>query len=224
MKIIIQCAGRKHNGGYWQTKDGELVAFVANPTANVPVFHGIYASPDDDIPDQNTTWRKQVLDYNILHEHKKNNPFDIYPAYCLYENRVYQELVKKFGLDSVYILSAGWGLIRSSFLTPKYDITFQSKAEDFQRRRKSDRYNDFCMLPENTKETVIFLGGKDYVPLFCSLTTHIQSKKVVFYNSSIHPNALGCCLKHYDTNIRTNWHYACALEIINGSLRMDECC
>jgi hypothetical protein len=40
-------------------------------------------------------------------------------------------LVEKFGIEKVFILSAGWGLIRADFLTPNYDITFSGSAEAF---------------------------------------------------------------------------------------------
>ena len=45
-------------------------------------------------------------------------------------------MVNRFGLDSVFILSAGWGLIPARFLTPAYDITFSQvpKPERWKRR------------------------------------------------------------------------------------------
>ena len=41
------------------------------------------------------------------------------------------------GLDRLYILSAGWGLIPGDFLTPNYDITFSAaqNVQRFKRRR-----------------------------------------------------------------------------------------
>ena len=52
------------------------------------------------------------------------------------------QLVEIFGIDNVYILSAGWGLIRASFLTPNYDITFSAPAGAYNLRRKYDQYCD----------------------------------------------------------------------------------
>jgi hypothetical protein len=64
-------------------------------------------------------------------------------------------------------LSAGWGLIRTDFLTPCYDITFSQSAEGYKRHRKADRYQDFRTLPARSDEDIVFFGGKDYVRLFC---------------------------------------------------------
>jgi hypothetical protein len=60
-------------------------------------------------------------------------------------------------------------------------------AEGYKRRRKTDRYDDFCMLPGHTDEEILFFGGKDYLPLFCSLTDAIRGTKIVFYNSATTP-------------------------------------
>lgn len=54
--------------------------------------------------------------------------------------------MRKFGLDNVMILSAGWGLIPAQFLTPRYDITFSASAEPYVRRRKNQAYEDFIWL------------------------------------------------------------------------------
>ena len=106
----------------------------------------------------------------------KSNPLRLLPAYQLYENKTYGLLVDRFGSESVYILSAGWGLVRSNFLTPYYDITFSQSADKYKQRRKRDRYNDFRMLPAQTTEKVCFIGGKDYLPLFCELTEGIEGR------------------------------------------------
>ncbi len=74
------------------------------------------------------------------------------------------------------------------------------------------------MLPPNTAEPVVFFGGKDYVPLFCSLTEHIKGKRVLFYNSATLPDAPGCALKRFNTTTRTNWHYECANAFIEGKI------
>lgn len=73
----------------------------------------------------------------------------------------------RFGLHKVYILSAGWGLIRADFLTPYYyDVTFSQSAEGYKRRRKSDRYQDFSMLPEHAEEEIVFLAAR--ITFHCS--------------------------------------------------------
>src|SRR6185312_14489468 len=107
----------------------------------------------------------------------------------LYANPTYGALEKRFGNKRTYILSAGWGLIGASFLTPHYDITFSMTAEPYKRRRKRDVYGDLRMLPNDTDEPIVFFGGKDYLPLFCELTKGVRGKKTVFYNSGEPPVA-----------------------------------
>jgi hypothetical protein len=75
------------------------------------------------------------------------------------------------------------GLIGASLLTPCYDITFSMAAEPYKRRRKGDLYRDLRLSPIVAKEPIVFLGGKDYVPLFCELTKEVKGGRTVFYNS-----------------------------------------
>jgi hypothetical protein len=63
------------------------------------------------------------------------------------------------------------------------DITFSPSAEGYKRRRKTHRYHDFRMLPDRADEKILFFGGKDYLPLFCSLTAAIKTGRTAFYNS-----------------------------------------
>ena len=128
-----------------------------------------------------------------------NNPLGLYPAYKLYENGAYGRLVERFGIPSVFILSAGWGLIRADFLTPYYDITYSKnpKVPKFKRRNKSDKYDDFRMLPDDTQEEIVFFGGMDYLPQFCKLTAGVRGKRIVFYNSIATPRVGDCALKRF---------------------------
>jgi len=210
MIIIIQCAARKNpEAGCLTCRGGMPVLFVANPEMAPESTHHVYARPDD-ISDSGMSWRDWLLEYN---RNPGSNPLGLLPAWQLYENGIYRKLVEKFGLEKVYILSAGWGLIAADFLTPNYDITFSAAAKrenKYKRRKKQDRYKDFCMLSLETTEPIIFFGGKDYVSLFCSLTVSSKGERVLFYNSLTKPDAPGCTLKRYETTTRTNWHYGCA--------------
>jgi hypothetical protein len=125
MKIVIQCAATKRtNAGRLTTKDAKPVEFVARPELAPVEANRIYTRPDD-ISDRGMSWREQLRKYN---ENEKTNPLRLLPAYQLYDNKSYGALVNHFGSESVYILSAGWSLIRSDFLLPYYDITFSSGA------------------------------------------------------------------------------------------------
>ena len=213
MIIVIQCAATKRQGaGCLVSAGGRKVIFVAKPEAAPAHSACLYVRPDDPSGD-GRSWRETLLEYNQM---PGNNPLNLYPAFRLYENPTYARLVDAFGEANVYILSAGWGLVTASFLIPYYDITFSSSTPEYKRRRKADRYRDFCMLPADDKTEIVFLGGKDYVPLFSSLTSHMRNARTIFYNSALAPDAPGCTLKRFSTSTRTNWHYECANSSVGG--------
>jgi len=216
MIIVIQCAASKRaDAGRLKTVNGKVVEFVANPVAAPSDPARLYARPDD-LSDTGMSWRETLRNYN---RDAHNNPLGLCPAYQLYNNKIYGRLADRFGVQNLYILSAGWGLIRADFFTPYYDITFSQSAEAYKRRRKTDRYDDFRMLPAATNEDIHFFGGKDYLPLFCSLTATIRTKKIVFYNSARPPELNGCLPKRFETRTRMNWHYECAIAFLEGNLR-----
>jgi hypothetical protein len=161
MIVVIQCAASKApNAGHLVTADGKLVTFVAHPEIAPRNEDHVYARPDDDAG-KRKPWREVLLAYN---REPNTNPLLLLPAYRLYENPIYGSLVERLGIENVYILSAGWGLIRSDFLTPDYDITFSQSArgdDAYKRRRKDDQYEDFCMLRQDTDDEILFFGGKD---------------------------------------------------------------
>lgn len=216
MIIVIQCANSKRPGaGTLLTKDSTPVKFVARPEL-APDDDYAYARPDD-ISDNDESWRQRLEHYNAS---VSGNPLGLLPAYELYENPVYLQLAEKVGRSRLFILSAGWGLISANFLTPVYDITFSTEARGpnlYKRRRRGDHFADFCMLPENTTEPVLFLGGKSYLPLFLSLTRNIRTSRTICYNSIIPPDAPGCSLVRFDTTCKTNWHYSCAKAFLAGT-------
>jgi hypothetical protein len=215
MIVVIQCAaGKREDAGCLRTRDGRRVIFVGDP-ALAPIQEDcLYARPDDP-SDQDSNWRNALLHYN---DNPGSNPLGLLTAFELYDNVIYQKLAAKFEMEKTYILSAGWGLIPSSFLTPYYDITFSTSAEEWKRRRKKDAFGDFNFLPKDTDDTVVFLGGKDYVPLFARLTSHLRSERTVFFNSATKPEAPGCRLVRFPTTTRTNWHYECAGALLRGEL------
>jgi hypothetical protein len=205
--VVIQCAGSKQaNAGTLRTTDGKPVLFVAHPEKAPEADNRVYARPDDPASG-GCSWREALLAYN---ERPGTNPLGLLPAYELYKNEIYRSLVRRYGIENTFILSAGWGLLNAAFLTPSYDITFSASAEDFVRRRKGDSYRDFCMLPDDVDGPVVFFGSKEYVPLFACLTRTMNAEKLVFYNSQQPPVADGCVLKRFETRTRTNWQYECA--------------
>lgn len=217
MKVVIQCAASKRsNAGHLVTRDGRPIDFVAHPELAPKEANRVYTRPDD-ISDRGIAWREQLWKYNNT---EKSNPLRLLPAIQLYQNKTYGLLADHFGSENVYILSAGWGLIRSEFLTPYYDITFSQSADNYKRRRQKDRYNDFRMLPDQTRGTVCFIGGKDYLPLFCELTEGLKAERIAFFNSTKAPDFKNCVFRRFETRTQTNWHYECANALIDERISL----
>lgn len=218
MKIVIQCAASKDPAaGYFQSATGKRVTFVAHPELASAGNDCLAAHPDDTSDQPGKSWRELVAAYNAR---PGKNPLGLFPAYRLYANDTYRALVDRYGVENVYVLSAGWGLIRADFLTPQYDVTFKKQGVDpFKRRLPSDRFCDFNQLPDNGDD-IVFFGGKDYLPFFCHLTGSMRSRRLVFYNSQSRPIAPGCVLIRYETKTRTNWHYACARGFAAEEIRL----
>src|SRR6185437_5158724 len=118
MIVVIQCQGKK-NRVFLKNALGKPVSFVAQPASAPADDSLIYARPDDEA-ETVKSWRQVLLDYN----RDEQNPQGLLPAYKLYQQPIYRRLADAFTVDKLYILSAGWGLIPATFLTPYYDITF----------------------------------------------------------------------------------------------------
>ncbi len=217
MIVVISCAGRKKpEAGYFQRRDGQRVKFVGDPEARHDDFGFERARPDDS-SDTGAPWRDRLVEYNDAYS-VDENPFGLLPAGRLYAHEVYGRLEQRYGLKGFYILSAGWGLIRADFLTPQYDITFSSRAKDYQRRSQRETWNDLICLPDETTEQVMFFGGKDYLPLFCRLTAQVRGERTVWTTSVDSRKAPGCRVRRYETRTRTNWHYECVRDFLDGKL------
>ena len=218
MIVVIQCAARKAtNAGHLHTLDGRKVMFVANPELAPPGGNLIYARPDD-VSDTGESWRTILRQYN---ENPDDNRYGLLPAWRLYTNPTYKILAEHCDLDRLYILSAGWGLIPADFLTPNYDITFSAaqNVQSFKRRRRHDNYRDFRMLPTDVSGPILFFGGRDYIPLFCTLAAGTASQRTVFYAGRA-PTAPGCRIQRFGSPF-TNWHYQCAKAFVEGKIRLD---
>jgi hypothetical protein len=136
MIVVIQCAASKRpDAGHLVTANGKPVDFVADPEAAPADASHVYARPDDF--SDTGVWRTVLSRYK---QQPGGNPLGLYPAYQLYENKVYRGLVERFGVQNVFILSACWGLIRADFLTPSYDITFSPSAESYKRPHESPHF------------------------------------------------------------------------------------
>jgi hypothetical protein len=219
MTAVIQCASSKvAHAGHFRTAGGKPVNFVADPSHASARNGCLFAKPDDPVGNGAGTWRDLVVRYNA--DHQADNPFGLMQAYLLYARPAYSKLVRALGVPNVFVLSAGWGLIRSSFLTPNYDITFSSAGELYTRRGKDDLYWDFQQLPAAPAGPVCFFGGQSYLRLFETLTADVNAERIVFYTSANTPKVPGCRLVKYKTSARTNWHYLCVKDFLAGKLSL----
>lgn len=219
---VIQCAsGKDPSAGYFRSRSGRRVHFVAHPDEAPPRDGIVYARPDDQRDEGANTWRDQVVSYNTR---GNENPWNLYPAWRLYRPKAYpaaySDLVGALGVERIFVLSAGWGLIRADFLTPYYDITFSGKAERYKRRFQSETYRGLCQLPLPAAEPILFFGGRDYLPLFEQLTVHIDSPLVVFHRAEYAKRSPRFTYVKYDTRASTNWHYLCVRDFLSGRLSL----
>jgi hypothetical protein len=213
MKVIIQCAAKKQtDAGTMRTPDGSKVRFRAHPNEANPPPGECYAHPDD-VCHTGRTWREELLTYNA---DPGDNPLELLPAWQLYANPAYRALEECGKVDELLILSAGWGLIPASFLTPDYDITFSPSASHEKRRRKRDRFDDYAMLVFDSESPLLFFGGKDYFGLFASLTEKYRGRRIAVYNSINTPAATGVECRKYATRTKTNWHYEAVRNFVSG--------
>lgn len=216
MKIVIQCANRKdENAGRLLNSIGEKVIFVAHPEKCEKTIPNLkYCRPDDKIAKESGTWRGYLARYN----QEGSNPNNLSIAGKLYRPLIYQTLMDKFGQKNLFILSAGWGLIRSDYLVPYYDITFSKQGKTGSRRLPSDKFQDFNHLEGciSSGECVYFFGGKDYLPLYYSLTRHLPNRKVIYYSIEDMQQVKG--YEYYYYKGFTIWHYSCAQDFIDNKL------
>jgi hypothetical protein len=218
MYVVIQCASSKHEDAAWlRTRAGHKLGFLAHPELAPANELFSWAHPDGPSDTPGASWR-QVVERN----HGCGNPRGLWPAWKLYVPRQYEQLVSTFGVERTFILSAGWGLIRSDFPLPPYDITLVRSADLHKRRSTRDMFADFAQLADSSDEPVVFLGGKDYLPLFRSLTRPVTAEKIVPFRCA--PDASAAILSEsgikwipYRTRRCTNWHYSCAEDLCSDA-------
>ena len=200
---VIQCASCKQEK-LLRLPSGERIEFVAVPDGPCPDGRR-YCRPDDEIGPGQGTWRAYVEEYNKRHEFADQGKTqdELVPAAELYKpQRPYHDLYERLADKcDCFILSAGWGLIRSTFLTPYYNITFgppqrRPKQEQdvpewcrhWKRIRRKFRVHTFFKDFNHLKERVVspteqlhFFGGDAYRELFCLLTDGMPAKKILYY-------------------------------------------
>jgi hypothetical protein len=218
MKVIICCCSSKTLESF--TYNGQTINFVAQ----VPPFiegRENYFHPDDFIPNENRTWRDLIEQQEIRN--------DLVHAYELYSPGIYRSLYEHFGVD-LFIYSAGWGIVRADYKLPTYNVTFSNthnKPNYAIRNNNNNHFNDFNqLLGIEANESIVFMGGLDYVIPFCSLTENLPNEKIIVYkNQNLLANIPNVAnnnfqFSHYQTTRRTNWHYEFAQRLINNEIEL----
>lgn len=221
MKIVIQCCATKYRAAGSFTSEGRRVKFVADPKLYPPTSTDVGFRPDDRMPSSSMTWREHLLSYN----RQGDNPDRLLQAGKLYRPPAYRKL-DSIEAEDLYILSAGWGLVRSAFLLPDYDITYSGSAEPWKRRtKKADTkkkdFKDFSQLTQacvGRDETVYFFGGKDYLPLYYRLMEGVVARKVIYFKSDKIPRDTAFDYIPYECRGSTNWHYSCVTDFLANKI------
>jgi hypothetical protein len=217
LRVVIQCAGRKAPLAGSFVCGGRHVQFVAHPELLTTSSDVFACRPDDRLPERSATWREHLTGYNA----SGSNPDELLPAGQLYSPSAYGQLRRHVAPADLYILSAGWGLVRSEYLLPDYDITFSQAARPWQRRHRTrDRYEDYNHLadaPTADVEALYFFGGLDYLPLYYDLTAALPGRKVIYTAALSVPEAPGYEYIRYGSK-GTNWHYRCVTDFLAGRI------
>ncbi|MFZ1662881.1 MAG: hypothetical protein WAT77_13060 [Paracoccaceae bacterium] len=220
---VMQCAKSKKTDGWFRDQNNRKVSFVARPEL-APPEDGVRFVHPDSVDEHSVAWRKRVFDYNLTFAETGQNPLGLYPAARLYQNECYGALAASVPSGRLYILSAGWGLVRSDYLLPNYDVSFSAApgVPPHARRRPSDEWRDFNMLDPMTTAPVIFIGGQTYFRPFANLTRNYQGMRTAYYNVAQMPMLSGIEWRRFDTSARTNWHYRLARMLASGGTPDEE--
>jgi hypothetical protein len=198
---VLCCSGGKTVNQFFY--NGKQIKFVASPV-NAPHNSALYCMPDDRIPNTGETWRDLVM---------KQEHDGLIPAYQLYWHEVYRKLFRVYG-ERFYIFSAGWGIVRSTFKLPCYDITFSNApgVEIWAKRTPAMRWNDFNHLKEDAacfdgNAKIILFAGTGYVEPFCRMTSGIANTKIITHKAANPARYSGFEYCHCNTKAVTNWFY-----------------
>ncbi len=240
MKVVIACAASKSPGGRpackFRSRTKDEVLFVANRTLCQSLPKGVgYVEPDDRCGENHMTWREKLSLYN----ESGKNPDGLSRAADLYTPKqepfrdLYRLLADGFGWDSVFILSAGWGLIRADFWTPDYNITFSPPAKKEKpwawRDPKDRKWLDFNHLQNAgvaEGESIHFFGGNHYLDKFCIFVRAVPGRKVIHHKGELKGRSTPGTDFEYDRykgpEGNRTWHYRAVKEFLAKQPRAEK--
>lgn len=223
MRIVFPCAASKSpTAPSFRLGDGRKVAFVADPSRAPPDRSIHHAAPDDPSGAPGLTWRDRVVQENSRAASRLS------VAGQLYTPSIYRTLMASYGSENLFILSAGWGIVRADYRLPAYDITLSSvkEADRHKRRQLPDAARDFNMLTSVPDDDVVIFATKAYLPLFLALTHGHAGRRFIVHrrrdSGTVVAPAHGCTLAPFEIARRTNWHHSCAMQFMEGSFRIGD--
>jgi hypothetical protein len=124
--------------------------------------------PTDQVPNLNMNWIQYVKENQIA----SIIPFE---AYVLYRKTEYSLLHNRYNLN-FHILSAGWGLVKSTTRLPNYNITFNENYD-------LDSQVLFNQFDVKNNDDIIFIssGNKGYHKLFNTIIQGLSNRVIVYY-------------------------------------------
>lgn len=221
VKVVIQCAGLKVPGALTLALNGVDRKFVARP--ELAGRKG--SAPWDEIGAGNRTFIDFVRDYNrgdvgYYGRVAVANGGSLTAAGSLYRNRIYQELLTACSVENVYILSAGWGLVRANDEIPVYDITFSQNAQEMNRITPDDRAQHGTVRDavDGCEEIHLFLS-RSYADYWFLVFPELNGRVILHWRmGQEHPLNNVHVIEHDCGNMRTNWQNTAAGQWLNGFL------
>lgn len=143
-------------GRHLRGDSGVRAIDLSRPTDRLKPVDGFPASAANRSPNDYANLSANRSASNTRSPASEANPLGLLPAWRLYKNKSYRLFADTFEPRNFYVFSAGWGLVRSDFMIPDYDITLSPNAtgpDKYKRRRKDDTYDDFAMLPAAPTDT-----------------------------------------------------------------------
>ena len=222
MKVVFQCAGEKQADAASLTLNGDVIEFLARPAGETN-----QRCPWDLMPGSKKIWIDCVRDL-ADNDGKMPDEFSrlgigigpgiLYEAGKLYAKPIYDRLVSQIYLDNVYILSAGWGLIRGSRKIPDYDVTFSQSASPEKRVRPAARSRAAAITDEipGTDEIHLFITP-NYADYWTSLKNTFGTRAILHWRTGQRlPTGRYSRVQAHDCGEqRTNWQYKAATQFLD---------
>jgi hypothetical protein len=193
-------------------RDNSSLRYLNNQEVVLNATEGL--KPDDMAFDHDISWKEFILE----NQNELTIPFK---AFQLYSLSTYRLMRCAFG-RRFFIQSAGFGIIRSDFRIPEYNITFKGGNIVNHRRYIAnglDGFNDLNHLLElnSNNQDILFIGSREYIKQFIELTNNLSCRKIIFYkgNFNLRPyrnlNQQFVFVKYEpETSSNYTWHYELA--------------